>query len=108
MPGRRMDLKAGSPAVTQLEDAKKNPLPPLLLARKCVIGKIISEAHKGRINQIRSINVEPFGYVTCGNDKYVRIWSQFGNKVGEINLIKEGTNLNNWKFGFDWQQKRKD
>ena len=75
MPGRRMDLKAGSPAITQLEDAKRNPMPKLLLARKCVIQKMILDAHKGRINQVRPIKIKPYGYVTCGNDKYVRVWS---------------------------------
>ena len=98
-----MDLKAGSPAITQLEDAKRNPMPKLLLARKCVIQKQILDAHKGRINQVRPIKIKPYGYVTCGNDKFVRVWSQWGTKVGEINLIKEGTNLSNWRFGYNWE-----
>ena len=104
MPGRRMDVKGGSLAISKLEFVKKYlKMPPILLAAKSVQIKEIKDAHKGKINQIRRINVKPFGYTTCGNDKFVRIWSQWGNKVGEINLIKEGTNLNNWKFGFNWE-----
>ena len=67
---------------------------------------MIKDAHKGRINKIRRINIEPYGYVTCGNDKFVKIWSKFGVMVGSINLIKESTKLANWKFGFDFKKKR--
>ena len=28
-------------------------------------------------------------------------------KVGEINLIKENSNLPDWKFGFDWDKKQR-
>lgn len=65
------------------------------------------DAHRGRINQIRTIKIEPFGFLTCGNDKFVRVWSQWGSKVGEINLIQESTSLSEWKFGYDWERKRK-
>lgn len=46
--------------------------------------------------------------MTSGNDKFVKVWSKNGYKVGEINLIKEGTKLNNWKFGFDWNRKKEE
>ena len=36
----------------------------------------------------------------------MRIWSRWGTKVGEINLIKENTKLNEWKFGYNWADKK--
>lgn len=69
---------------------------------------MVRDAHKGRINKIRRINVEPYGYITCGVDKFVRIWSKWGMKVGQINLIKESTKLENWRFGYDWEKKRQE
>ena len=78
MPGRRMDAKAGSLAISLHEIAKKQQMPPLLLASKSIRAKVIYDAHKGKINSIRRINVAPFGYVTCGLDKFVRMWSQWG------------------------------
>ena len=103
-----MDTEAGSLALAYLEISKKRTLPPLVLAAQSVQSHCVKNAHKGRINNIRRINVEPYGYATCGNDKYVRIWSKSGVKVGEINLIKENTKLNDWRFGFDWAQKKRD
>ena len=46
--------------------------------------------------------------MTCGNDKFVRIWSKWGQKVGEINLIKENTKLDEWRFGYNWAAKRRE
>lgn len=108
MPSRRMDTEAGSLALAYLDISKRRTLPPLVLAAQSVQSHCVKNAHKGRINNIRRINVEPYGYATCGNDKYVRIWSKSGVKVGEINLIKENTKLSDWKFGFDWAQKKRE
>lgn len=52
--------------------------------------------------------MHPFGFVTCGIDKFIRVWSQQGSMVGEINLLKEKTRLITWKFGFDWKAKKRD
>ena len=106
MPERRMETEAGSVAHSLLDIAKMQKLPSLLDARRCVQIKCIERAHRGKINAIRPIRQHPFGFVTCGNDKFIRVWSQQGAMVGEINMIKEKTRLVDWKFGFDWKEKK--
>lgn len=78
MPSRRMDIQAGSLALSLMDLATREKKPPLLLAQKCVRKKEIALAHKGRINSIRKIGIEPFGFVTSGNDKFVKVWSKNG------------------------------
>jgi|LakMenEpi03Aug12_release.lakeMendotaPanAssembly.Ray.scaffolds.fasta_scaffold4238961_1 hypothetical protein len=65
---------------------------------KCVLIRVVSRAHKERINSIRPIKIEPFGFISTGNDKFVKVWSEVGECTGTINLVKEITQLDKWKF----------
>ena len=66
----------------------------------------VERVHRGKINSIRPIKTHPFGFVSCGVDKWIKVWSRQGTVVGEINLLRENTKLNSWKFGYDWGKKK--
>ena len=106
MPERRMETEAGSAAISLLNIARMQKLPTLLDAKRCIQIKCVERAHRGRISNIRPIRSKPFGFITCGVDKFIRVWSQQGSMVGEINLLKEKTRLVEWKFGFNWHEKK--
>lgn len=71
-------------------------------ASKCVLIQMI-RASKSRVNSLRQICVKPFGYISTSMDKMVKIWTELGELCGEINLGKEITRLEKWKFKFDWE-----
>jgi len=56
---------------------------------------------------MREIKSAPFGFITTGNDKCVRVWTLSGEMIGDINLVKEKTRMDQWNFRYDWAEKKK-
>jgi hypothetical protein len=104
MASRRLFNGVSGLGVSMKEQAFLQKLPTVIDASKCVLTKVIKNAHRMRINSIKAINVDPFGFISTSQDKHVKLWTEEGDLCGDINLIKEMTSLENWKFGFDWEQ----
>jgi WD40 repeat protein len=57
------------------------------------------EAHSLAINDLSKVE-DPPSFISCSPDKRVKIWSLAGELIGDLNLVKLGSNI--WKFPFDW------
>jgi len=75
----------------------------ILDASRCILTHVIAQAHTDKVNSIQPIRVAPFGFVSTSADKHVKVWSEEGQVMGDISLVKEITRLSEWKFAFDWQ-----
>jgi hypothetical protein len=79
---------------------------PVLDAMRCVQKFQIKQAHLGKINSLREIEVDPFGFVTTGEDKHVRVWSKTGELWGDIDLLREKVHLELWNFPYNWHKNK--
>ena len=58
------------------------------------------EAHQQDVINLISVK-EPLCFISCSNDKHLRIWGKNGEMQGDINLVKLG-GKQFWKIPFDW------
>lgn len=87
MASRRLFNGVSGLGCSMKEQASNQKLPTIVDVTKTVLKKIIKDAHRMRINSIKSIKVHPFGFISTSNDKHVKVWTQEGELCGNINLI---------------------
>ena len=81
------------------------PLIPLQMSVLCRIVHL----HRGPINSIRPILVEPFGFLTTSEDKKVKIIDMVGRVKCSLNLLETNSQLpSTWNFGYDFVRAKKE
>ena len=57
-------------------------------AKQCGVLARAWRAHNDNIVKIKKIS-DPSGFITCGADKHVKLWSVYGELWGDIYLLRE-------------------
>jgi len=101
---RKQKIDASNVAPSHLQQAKERRLPPMLDAKQCVQHYEV-RGHKQALNSLREIRCSPFGFISTGMDKHVKVWSLFGECWGDIFLVRESFEKR-WCFPFNWEAVR--
>ena len=60
------------------------------------------KAHSETITMMRPILEDPFGFVTCSEDKKICVFGEYGNQiVCKIDLRSDRQEMD-WGFNYDW------
>lgn len=57
-------------------------------------------AHKETLCYLNIISQHTDSFITCGEDRYIRVWTLGGIQLSQINIVDP--NLTQWNFPYDW------